>query len=252
MCYWVLRFILSLIIGLDLLLASLCLYCCSFLPEAWTASWYRPLFQAWCWIFIRALGVRLCVHQQYQAALPEQFIVIANHPSAFEDIGMPALFNARFLAKEELRDWWILGRISLFARTLYVKREAKESRKAAFQSIIDTLNQGHNIGLYPEGGCHGRRIFLPFQYGIFEAARQTKTPIIPVFIHYEAQADFEWGPKEPLLQALWNLYRSKNKIANYYVLDPINPLLFDSKESLCDHVQNLYLAYEKKYLEALI
>lgn len=243
------RIIIRGIAWLDLLLVSCVLYVISCIPSRWTESWYSPFFRYWCWVFIRALGVQLKIHQHYQTTLPPQFIVIANHPSAFEDLGMPALFKARFLAKQELRDWWILGRISFFARTLYVQRNSRLSRKTASETIIRALRRGHNIGLYPEGGCKGRRLSLPFQYGIFEAALQIGVPIIPVFIHYETESDFEWAPHESLIQTLLKIMRSKNKSANYHVFDPIDPKKFKTKEELCTYTQNLYLQWQSHYLE---
>lgn len=242
------RSIVCMIAWLDFIIVSAFLYILSFMPHRWTESWYSPFFRYWCWVFIRALGVQLKIHQHYQHTLPPQWIVIANHPSAFEDLGMPALFKARFLAKQELRDWWILGRISFFARTLYVQRESRLSRKTASETIIRALRRGNNIGLYPEGGCKGRRISLPFQYGIFEAALQTGTPIIPVFIHYETQSDFEWDQHESLIQALLKIIRSKNKTANYHVFDPIDPKIFKTKEALCTYTQDLYLQWQSQYL----
>ncbi len=47
--------------------------------------------------------------------LPEQYILVANHPSALEDFGVPALFDIYPLAKAGVRDWFILGRISDYA-----------------------------------------------------------------------------------------------------------------------------------------
>jgi len=233
----------------DMLLATLCLYLLSFLPRRLTISWYPKLFQGWCWIFIRALGIDLKLHQKNLHALPKHFMVIGNHPSALEDIGMPALFKARFLAKEEIKKWWILGRISTAANMLYVKRESKESRATAREALIQALQQGDNIGLYPEGGCKGRRVFLPFHYGCFEIAFQANIPIIPVFLHYEAQENFEWGPKESLLQKIWAMLKSPNKTVNYYVFDAIHPEQFANHQNLCEYVQNLYLKWQTKYLE---
>ncbi len=243
------RCLIQSLLWLDFLVVTTFVYLCSFIPRKLTHGWYSPIFRNWCWIFIRALGVELKIHQHYTQALPEHFIVIANHPSAFEDLGMPALFKARFLAKQELRSWWILGRISFFARSLYVQREDRDSRKKAAQTIKDLLLQGINIGTHPEGGCKGRCIHLPFQYGIFEASLQTGVPIIPVFIHYEAQADFEWSKGESLIQTLWKIYRSKNKRANYHVFDAIDPKSFENKESFCEHMQTLYLQWQSNYLE---
>lgn len=249
MFYTIGKFILSIVCWLDLALATLVLYLLSFLPAQLTQSWYPALFRHWCWIFIRALGVNLKLHQKNVLPLPTQFILIGNHPSVFEDLGMPALFKARFLAKRELRDWWILGRLSVATRTLYVKRDSRESRKAASEALIQCLQQKENVALYPEGGCKGRRIHLPFQYGCFDIAIQTGVPIIPVFLHYEAQEAFEWRKNVPLILKLWEIWRSPNKNANYYVFDAIDPKQFESKEALCSHVENLYLTWQAKYLE---
>ncbi len=234
---------------LDLALATLVLYLLSFLPKHFTKPWYPTLFQCWCWIFIRALGVNLKLHQKNTFPLPKQFILIGNHPSVFEDLGMPALFKARFLAKAELKHWWILGRLSVATRTLYVKRDSRESRKAASEALIHCLAQKENVALYPEGGCKGRRIYLPFQYGSFDIAIQTGVPIIPVFLHYEAQEAFEWRTNESLVHKLWEIWKSPNKNANYYVFDAIDPKKFKNKEELCGHVENLYLQWQSKYLE---
>ncbi len=44
----------------------------------------------------------------------------------FEDIGIPAVFPVHSLAKIEVRDWWLVGRISVASGSLYVERESKQ------------------------------------------------------------------------------------------------------------------------------
>ena len=63
--------------------------------------------------------------------------------------------------------------------------------------MVDAVNAGQNIALYPEGGCKGRRLFHEFKSGAFEVSMRTGVPILPVFLHYEAQDDFEWQPPTP-------------------------------------------------------
>ena len=249
MFYTIGKCFLTLICALDLVLATLILYLLSFLPQHLSKSWYPKLFRHWCWIFMRALGVNLKLHQKNALPLPKPFILIGNHPSVLEDLGMPALFNARFLAKAELKDWWILGRLSIATGTLYVKRDSPTSRKAASEALIQCLLQKENVALYPEGGCKGRRIHLPFQYGSFDIAIKTGVPILPVFLHYEAQAAFEWRPHESLLHKLWEIWHSPNKNVHYYVFDAIDPQKFENKQALCEHIENLYLKWQSKYLE---
>ncbi len=233
---------------LDLILFTLILYLLSFLPKKILGKWYKQVFRYWCRIFVRALRVELYLHQKNVRPLPKHFILIGNHPSAFEDVGMPALFDAHFLAKIEVKDWWLVGRIGQAAGTLYVQREMKESRQEAAQTIKDTLAKKENVALYPEGGCKGRRIYIPFRYGSFDIALQTGVPIVPVFLHYEAQESFEWQFQH-LMYKLWIIMTAPNRRANYYVYDAIDPMQFSSKEALCEHVQALYLKWQQRYLD---
>ena len=92
----------------------------------WLLSWLpwrgkhpvAGLFHAWCRSFVRALDVELRLHQMNLRPLPKRFILIANHPAAFEDIGIPALFDVVSLAKLQVQDWFVVGRISKAAGTL--------------------------------------------------------------------------------------------------------------------------------------
>lgn len=233
----------------DLLILTIVLYLLSWLPEAWLGRPYYRMFRVWCKAFVRALDVDLKLHQKNLNPVPRQYILIANHPSAFEDIGIPALFEVYSLAKIEVKKWWIVGRISAAAGTLYVKRESKESRRQVAQQLVGELMQGKNIALYPEGGCKGKRIFESFRYGAFDVSMQTGVPVLPVFLHYEAQEDFEWREPHTLIDKLFHFLNTKNNTANYYVFDAIDPAQFDSKEEFTDYAWNLYKQWQKKYLE---
>jgi 1-acyl-sn-glycerol-3-phosphate acyltransferase len=198
---------------------------------------------------VRALGVDLRLHQQNARPLPDHYLMIANHPSAFEDIGLPALFDVYSLAKVEVRDWWIVGRIAVAAHTLFVQRESRESRREAADSIRDALVAGKKVAIYPEGGCKGRRIAPEFKYGVFDISLQARIPIVPVFIYYEAQAVFEWKPGETLLQKIWHFITSPNRTAHYYVFDAFDPAMFSDKSEYNRYVYERYLDWQRKYLD---
>jgi 1-acyl-sn-glycerol-3-phosphate acyltransferase len=248
MILWLFRLIKLLIAWIDVALLWIILYPLSFLPRKITTLFYPPLFHFFCKVFGHAMGVELKLHQKNKRALPEHYIVISNHPSCFEDVGMTSLFNARFLAKQEVQHWWLVGRLAKAGEMLFFHRESKEGRHGATEDLLDALNNGENIGLYPEGGCKGRRIHTPFRYGVFDISLQTGVPIIPVFLHYEAQENFEWN-KQHLLKKLWQILTSQNKTANYYVFDAIHPTQFQNKEEYCEALQDMYLDWQKKYLE---
>lgn len=233
----------------ELAIFTLVMYLLAFLPLRARAWFYFPLFRLWCKFFVRALGVDLRLHQKNIQPLPEQFILIANHPSAFEDVGVPALFKVYSLAKIEVADWWLVGRINRAAGTLFVQRESAESRHAAAEQIIAELARGRSVALYPEGGCKGRRLFASFRYGAFDISLRTGVPILPVFLHYEAQADFEWAAPHTLLHKMWHFMTTQNNRANYYVYDAIEPSRFADKQAYYNHVFGLYREWQARYLE---
>jgi 1-acyl-sn-glycerol-3-phosphate acyltransferase len=233
---------------LELTVFTLVLYALSWLPGG-LLPFYYALYRFWCRSFVRALGIDLRLHQKNTRPLPSQYILIANHPAAFEDIGIPALFPVHSLAKIEVQDWWLVGRISMAAGSLYVHRESRESRNAAGEQIEAELKKGKKIALYPEGGCKGRRIFESFRYGAFDISLRTGVPIVPVFLHYESQDDFEWRDPQTLLHKIWHMLTTQNKRVNYYVYDAFYPEQFDDKAAYADYAHNKYLEWQARYLD---
>jgi len=233
---------------LDLAALSLLMFLLAYVPGDLVHSYYRRLFRYWCKVFVIALDIDLRLQQHFQGPLPDTYILIANHPSIFEDIGIPALFDTYPVAKEEVRDWFIGGHIAEAAGALFVQRDSPESRKAVSQSIIDALQQGKNVALFPEGGCKGKRIH-EFRWGIFEISLQSGIPIVPAFLHYEAQDEFEWKDGVTAPQKVWQLLNLTNNRANYHVFDAFDPADFDDKASYCEHVHQQYLKWQEKYLD---
>lgn len=243
-----LRLLRRTIAGIDLLLLTVILYSLAWLPWPGRHPVSR-LFHAWCRCFVRALDIDLRLHQKNLRPLPARYILIANHPSAFEDIGIPALFDVISLAKRQVKDWFLVGRISRAAGTLYVDRDDPASRQQAIEAMVSAVRAGHNLALYPEGGCKGRRLFPEFKSGAFEVAMRTGVPLLPVFLHYEAQDDFEWQAPYTLPQKLWHMLTTVNNRANYYVFDPLEPRDFADKYALKAAALERFKEWNARYLE---
>jgi len=236
---------------IDFVAFTILMYVLSWLPWPGLPSAHpvARMFNAWCRCFVRALDVDLRLHQKNRRRLPERFILIANHPAAFEDIGIPALFDVVSLAKIQVKDWFIVGSISRAAGTLYVDRDDRDSRHNAIELMANTVRSGQNIALYPEGGCKGRRLFKEFLSGAFDVSKQTGVPVLPVFLHYEAQDDFEWQPPYTLPQKIWHMMTTVNNRANYYVYDPMDPNDYADKHAMRDAAYAMYVKWNAQYLE---
>lgn len=238
------------VIWLALAGLSIVLYLLTFLPRFFSGRYYHFLSRVWCKIFVHALDVDLKLVHKNRNPLPRHYILIANHPSALEDFGVPALFDIYPLAKAGVRDWIILGRISDYAGTIYVKRGSADSRKSAKQALANAVSSGKNIVIFPEGGCKGARIYEKFHTGAFEISMQSGIPILPVFLQYIDQQAFTWAG-QTLVQKLWQIFRAGNNEVNYYVHDAIYPDAFADKESYAKYAHSLFLDWQKDYLDPL-
>ena len=238
------------VIWLFFIALSMALYLLSHFPRVFSGRYYHFLSRFWCKIFVRALDVDLKLVNKNTQALPKQYILIANHPSALEDFGVPALFDVYPLAKAGVRDWIVIGRISDYAGTIYVERGSARSRHAALQSLLDAVEAGKNIVIFPEGGCKGSRIYEKFHTGAFDISLQTGIPVLPVFLHYIDQKTFEWQGQS-LVQKLWQIFKSNNNRVDYYVHDAISPEAFTDKENFAKHVHSKYLQWQDEYLGKL-
>lgn len=235
---------------LFLIALSIVLYTLSHMPRSFSGRYYHFLSRFWCRIFVRALDVDLKLVHKNTQPLPEQFILVANHPSVLEDFAVPALFDIYPLAKAGVRDWLILGRMSDYAGTIFVERGNASSRHAAKQALTDAVSSGKNIVIFPEGGCKGSRIYEKFHTGAFDISLQTDVPILPVFLQYIDQQAFEWK-NESLVKKLWQIFRADINQVNYYVLDAISPDAYSDKDNYTKHVHALYLEWQKEFLDVL-
>lgn len=245
MFYVIFRLCVFIIMVLDFLIITAVTFFATWLPICINKWFMARLFQIWCSAFIRFMGVQCHIHHKFKPPLPKRYILISNHPSGLDILTLNAIFPVHPLAKEEIKQWWILGRIAKAIGSVFVKREDRQSRRTAKQDLIDSVDQGYNLLIYPEGGCFGKHL-RPFKYGTFEIAIATKIPVLPVYLQYEAENDFEWGDYG-LIRHIYYLFLVSNKHFHCYIFDPVSPETFDNSQAMTDYVHQLYARWEARY-----
>lgn len=90
---------------------------------------------------------------------------------------------ARFLAKREYQ-FTPLSIIQKKLGTIYVGREYPASRKSSLMTMLQTVLNGENIFIFPEGTRNKTDdTLLPFKPGAVKIAQITGIPIIPIVIY---------------------------------------------------------------------
>ncbi len=135
--------------------------------------WHRRL--------CRILGVSIVVHGRPH---PEAALLVANHISWLDIVGLNAVCDALFLAKREIRDWPLLGWLSARAGTLFIRRGAEDGARQAADQITWHLLRGNSVVLFPEGTSTDGRSVRRFHARLFQSAVRAGCMVQPVAVRY--------------------------------------------------------------------
>jgi len=158
----------------------LCVLICQWLPYPKRI----PIVQHWSNRLLRIL--QLDCHL-YGAPLPppEQVILLtSNHISWIDVFVILALRPVRFVAKSEVKSWFVLGWMATVSGTLYLQRESRREVVMFGGRMQHALSLGHSLGLFPEGTTTMGTELLPFHRSLFEPVIAQAIPVCPVILQY--------------------------------------------------------------------
>lgn len=115
----------------------------------------------------RIIGIHVECEGHISEASPALFV--ANHISYLDIFAVGASLRGHFIAKSEIANWPVMGKLARFQNTLFV---ARDPRKAAMQigQMRQYLDQGGRLILFPEGTSTLGTDVRPFKSSLFKAA----------------------------------------------------------------------------------
>ena len=145
----------------------------------------------------------------------EAVILISNHQS---NVDIPALLgylplDFSFIAKKEISDWPVLGKMGKNAGTVFINRNSRRDVEPINQAICAALKAGQNVSFFPEARTSSGLGILPFKAALFQSAIDAKAPIQAVTLRYyddEGQrTDLPSYAEVNLFQSLWRIVSMK-------------------------------------------
>ncbi len=161
----------------------------SLLPEPRRARALHPVFRLWMGVYMPLIFCPVSRRGKEKFKKGENYVVILNHNS-FMDVPVSSPWIPgpnKTLAKMEM------SRIPLFgiiykAGSILVDRKSDQSRRGSFGKMQETLEQGTNLCLYPEGTRNkGGQPMQPFFDGAFRTAIKAQKPIMPGILFHTAK-----------------------------------------------------------------
>jgi 1-acyl-sn-glycerol-3-phosphate acyltransferase len=135
-----------------------------------------------CWsrFACRVLGIRVTT----RGSVPSSGLLVSNHLSYIDIIGLSSIRPCVFVAKSDVATWPLFGWLARAADTIFVNRERRFSSPKAVDAIRDAIAGGSVVVIFPEGTSSDGATVLPFKSALLESAVQLRCPVTASSIDY--------------------------------------------------------------------
>jgi len=177
----------------------------------------------WTAMACRIFGLRIVITGQ---AEPGASLIVANHISWLD---IPLLYSVTpmgFVAKAEIDGWPIAGFIARFGSSLFHDRGSHHSAQNVLAAMMERLQQGKRVTIFPEGGILPGYGVKPFHARMFAAAVDSGAPVQPVMLRYvkdgQHYRDIGFRPNEHFMANFMRLLTQPPRLAEVAILEPIS------------------------------
>ncbi len=123
-------------------------------------------------------------------------LYVSNHISWLDIHVINAWRPMRFVAKKEVGEWPVFGWFAKQLNTLFIDRQRRGDSKIVAKKMVQNLNHGDQICIFPEGTSSNGASVLPFKPNLFQASLDAQVPCQPISITYTTLMDglISFGP----------------------------------------------------------
>jgi 1-acyl-sn-glycerol-3-phosphate acyltransferase len=169
-------------------------------------------------------------------------IFVCNHSSWLDIPALGGCIPARFVAKDDVAAWPVIGTIARLGRTVFVTRSRAGTLRER-DEMQQALAAGDDLFLFPEGTSSDGSRVLPFRSAFFAAAYGNAKPLIqPVSVVYDRLAGlpvshasrsvFAWYGDMSLAPHYWQVAQWRGKRVTLLFHRPLDPAAFADRKAL--------------------
>jgi 1-acyl-sn-glycerol-3-phosphate acyltransferase len=135
---------------------------------------------------LRVLGIRLTV----RGRLPgERALVVSNHVSWLDIIVILAAGRSRLVAKSEVRDWPVVGRLAAGTGAFFLDRSRPKALLSTVDSVRAALAAGDVVTVFPEGTTSCGEGAGTFRPAFFQAVVDSGASVVPLTLSFRAAGE---------------------------------------------------------------
>lgn len=173
----------------------------------WSPAQRDLAVQQWSQSLLNILGMQMRIEGQLQQHGP--LMIVCNHISWLDIAVLHAAVHCRFISKDDIRGWPVLGTLASGAGTLYISRASRRDALRVVHAMAQALKQGDVLAFFPEGTTGDGSTVLPFHANLLQAAITAQAPVQALGLCFEdaTSESVSFAPcyvgDESLLDSAW-------------------------------------------------
>jgi 1-acyl-sn-glycerol-3-phosphate acyltransferase len=181
----------------------------------------------WSGILLRCFHVKVITHGMLPGNATKSTMFVGNHISWTDIHAMNSIIPVRFIAKIEIQSWPIFGYLVSKSGTLFINRSIRKDAARIVDMTTDSLKEGDNVCLFPEGTTTEGTHTLPFKSSIVQAAINAKAHIWPVAIHYplpngKPNTLMAFAGETNMIESMTEILKMQTPVVELHFLAPIS------------------------------
>jgi len=113
------------------------------------------------------------------------FLLVSNHLSYVDVFALAAVAAPVFIAKAEVRSWWLIGLLARHMEVIFIDREDLKDVVRVKELVFGAIQRGHGVHIFAEGGISQTCQVAPFKPALLDVAARNNYPVHHVTITYK-------------------------------------------------------------------
>ncbi len=177
-------------------------------PRLAPAAQDREL-ERWSRRLLAILGVAVRTRNA-PGAFPERCLVVSNHTSWLDIFAVYAVAPGLFVAKSDIREWPVVGRLVDRVGTLFIERGNRRHARLTNERIVAALEGGRLVSVCPEGTTTDGRSLRHFHAALLQPAIDARAMVLPVALRYLDEVDVQtdaaaYVGDDSLVASIWRI-----------------------------------------------
>lgn len=186
----------------------------------------------WCRKALKTMDFEVeCVGLEKLDLKKKNYLFVANHMSYLDVLLFSSQVPSVFVTSVDMGEVFFLGSLAEMGGSIFVERRHRQQVDRDLTTMTETLKNGFNIVIFPEGTSTDGQKILPFKKSLLMSAVDSKRDIVPVAIKYmsidgvpftKENADTVcWYGEMTFADHLMGLWKHRSIKVQLQFLDPI-------------------------------